>query len=246
MLSKQTTLVLKVTVRLRNMPDRPGRHQGPAHRRRSSPHTARQDPGRQDLQLPPPLPAPTRHRLHHGPCPRKPSRNAWRSSRPRHSGRAASATSWSRPRGRRRSATPLLDSPAALAAWMLDHDTDAYHKITRAFVDGQPSGGAHPGPHPRQHHAVLADRHRGLGGPVVLGERTSPGRSTIAAHNYGTRVQGGLPRISRTSVRARLPRPWRPGRRKRQAAQLRQRSRRKRAGRRLCPRAISARWRASR
>jgi pimeloyl-ACP methyl ester carboxylesterase len=35
----------------------------------------------------------------------------------------------------------LLDSPPALAAWMLDHDTDAYEKITRAFVDRQPSGG---------------------------------------------------------------------------------------------------------
>jgi pimeloyl-ACP methyl ester carboxylesterase len=35
----------------------------------------------------------------------------------------------------------LLDSPAALATWMLDHDTDSYHKISRAFVDGQPSGG---------------------------------------------------------------------------------------------------------
>jgi pimeloyl-ACP methyl ester carboxylesterase len=35
----------------------------------------------------------------------------------------------------------LLDAPVALAAWMLDHDTDAYYKITRAFVDGQPSGG---------------------------------------------------------------------------------------------------------
>ena len=34
----------------------------------------------------------------------------------------------------------LLDSPVALAAWMLDHDTDAYYKIFRAFVDGQPSG----------------------------------------------------------------------------------------------------------
>ena len=34
----------------------------------------------------------------------------------------------------------LLDSPAALAAWMLDHDTDAYYKISRAFVDGQPVG----------------------------------------------------------------------------------------------------------
>jgi pimeloyl-ACP methyl ester carboxylesterase len=35
----------------------------------------------------------------------------------------------------------LLDSPVALAAWMLDHDTDAYDKISRAFVDGQPAGG---------------------------------------------------------------------------------------------------------
>ena len=35
----------------------------------------------------------------------------------------------------------LLDSPVALAAWMLDHDTDAYYKFSRAFVDGQPSGG---------------------------------------------------------------------------------------------------------
>ncbi|MFL6097250.1 MAG: epoxide hydrolase, partial [Blastococcus sp.] len=33
----------------------------------------------------------------------------------------------------------LLDSPVALAAWMLDHDTDAYTKISRAFVEGQPS-----------------------------------------------------------------------------------------------------------
>ena len=35
----------------------------------------------------------------------------------------------------------LLDSPVALAGWMLDHDTDTYYKISRAFVDGQPSGG---------------------------------------------------------------------------------------------------------
>jgi hypothetical protein len=40
----------------------------------------------------------------------------------------------------------LLDSPVALAAWMLDHDTDSYQKISRAV----------------------------LGGPGVLGERTSP------------------------------------------------------------------------
>jgi pimeloyl-ACP methyl ester carboxylesterase len=34
----------------------------------------------------------------------------------------------------------LLDSPVAMAAWMLDHDTDSYYKIAGAFVDGQPSG----------------------------------------------------------------------------------------------------------
>jgi pimeloyl-ACP methyl ester carboxylesterase len=34
----------------------------------------------------------------------------------------------------------LLDSPVALAAWMLDHDTDSYEKISRAFLDGKPSG----------------------------------------------------------------------------------------------------------
>jgi len=35
----------------------------------------------------------------------------------------------------------LLDSPLALAGWMLDHDTDSYYKISRAFTGGPPSGG---------------------------------------------------------------------------------------------------------
>jgi pimeloyl-ACP methyl ester carboxylesterase len=34
----------------------------------------------------------------------------------------------------------LLDSPVGLAAWMLDHDTDSYNKISRAFIDGRPTG----------------------------------------------------------------------------------------------------------
>jgi pimeloyl-ACP methyl ester carboxylesterase len=34
----------------------------------------------------------------------------------------------------------LLDSPVAMAAWMLDHDTDSYYKISGAFVDGRPTG----------------------------------------------------------------------------------------------------------
>jgi pimeloyl-ACP methyl ester carboxylesterase len=34
----------------------------------------------------------------------------------------------------------LLDSPVGLAAWMLDHDTDSYEKIARAFAGGEPAG----------------------------------------------------------------------------------------------------------
>jgi len=34
----------------------------------------------------------------------------------------------------------LLDSPAGLAAWLLDHDTDSYYKISSAFVDRKPVG----------------------------------------------------------------------------------------------------------
>jgi pimeloyl-ACP methyl ester carboxylesterase len=34
----------------------------------------------------------------------------------------------------------LLDSPVALGAWMLDHDTDSYLKISDAFIHKQPSG----------------------------------------------------------------------------------------------------------
>src|SRR5919201_1162317 len=38
----------------------------------------------------------------------------------------------------------LLDSPVALAAWMIDHDTDSYYKIASAFVDGKPAGNLTP------------------------------------------------------------------------------------------------------
>jgi len=34
----------------------------------------------------------------------------------------------------------LLDSPIGLAGWLLDHDTDSYYKISRAFVAGKPVG----------------------------------------------------------------------------------------------------------
>ena len=35
----------------------------------------------------------------------------------------------------------LTDTPAGLAAWMLDHDADSYDKISRAFAGGHPAGG---------------------------------------------------------------------------------------------------------
>jgi pimeloyl-ACP methyl ester carboxylesterase len=34
----------------------------------------------------------------------------------------------------------LLDSPVALAAWLLDHDTDSYYKISQAFAGDAPVG----------------------------------------------------------------------------------------------------------
>ena len=66
----------------------------------------------------------------------------------------------------------LLDSPIALAAWMIDHDTDSYQKIARGFRRRTTFGQSHPGTHHRQHHPVLADRHRGVGCALVLGRRT--------------------------------------------------------------------------
>ncbi|HYX76589.1 MAG TPA: epoxide hydrolase, partial [Gaiellaceae bacterium] len=35
----------------------------------------------------------------------------------------------------------LVESPVGLSAWMLDHDADSYEKISRAFLDGKPTGG---------------------------------------------------------------------------------------------------------
>ena len=47
-------------------------------------------------------------------------------------------------------------------------------------------GQSHPGPHPRQHHGVLADGHRGVGGAGVLGE------STRASARGGPNAAGSL------------------------------------------------------
>ena len=107
-----------------------------------------------------------------------------------------------------RSATALLDSPVGLAAWLLDHDTDSYYKISRAFVDGEARREPHPRQRHRQHHAVLADRHRRVGRPVVLGGRTSAGRGA----GEGPRSSAGarFPSVSRRSRArsGRTPRSW--------------------------------------
>ena len=43
----------------------------------------------------------------------------------------------------------LLDSPVALAAWMIEHDTDAYYKIAPRSSTGSPRA-THPRPRARQ------------------------------------------------------------------------------------------------
>ncbi len=63
----------------------------------------------------------------------------------------------------------LLDSPVALAAWMLDQDTDSYQKIAHAFVDGQPSGGL-TRDHVVDNITLYWLTGTGAGGPRVLGE----------------------------------------------------------------------------
>jgi hypothetical protein len=98
----------------------------------------------------------------------------------------------------------LLDSPVALAAWMLDHDTDSYYKISRAF-SADPLGQPHPRPHPRQRHALLAGRHRRLGRPLVLGERTSPSRRRRPDPSP-CHPPGRLQRLPRRDLQA--PRSW--------------------------------------
>ncbi len=73
-------------------------------------------------------------------CRRSPSRNARRTTRSqtfRTSGFGYFLEQSTRPQTIGYS---LLDSPVGLAAWLLDHDTDSYYKISRAFVDGKPVG----------------------------------------------------------------------------------------------------------
>ncbi len=58
----------------------------------------------------------------------------------------------------------LVDSPAGLAAWIVEKFRTWSDWRRRA------GAGARPRPDARRHHVVLADRHRRLGGPALLGE----------------------------------------------------------------------------
>ena len=70
-------------------------------------------------------------------------------------------------------------------------------RLSRRGARGQ----SHPGTHRRQHHDLLADRHRGLGGAVVLGERTSPSRSSCGRPgSSGGLDPGGLHHVPRRDL----------------------------------------------
>ena len=108
--------------------------------------------------------------------PKESERNAPRPRRSRRSRRTASATSSRWQRGHRRSARPAGFTRRAgglVARPRHGQLLQDLHRVRRRRARGQ----SHPGHHRRQHHAVLADRHRNVGGPVVLGGRTSAGRS---------------------------------------------------------------------
>ena len=73
-------------------------------------------------------------------CRRSPSRNARRTTRSTRSRTDGSGYFLEQSTRPQTIGYALLDSPVALAAWLLDHDTDSYQKISRAFVDGEPVG----------------------------------------------------------------------------------------------------------
>ena len=66
----------------------------------------------------------------------------------------------------------LADSPVDLAAFMLDHgDGTGQPGLVEGVLQGHPTGAPYTRRHPRQHHALLADQHRGFLGSSVLGEQ---------------------------------------------------------------------------
>jgi hypothetical protein len=95
----------------------------------------------------------------------------------------------------------LLDSPVALAAWMLDHDTDSYYKTSRAFLDEQPAGHLTPD---RIVGAAALPR-------ISIGQRRAHVRRlqpaiTMTAASFSSE-KGRPPKVGRSSCAA-LPANW--------------------------------------
>jgi pimeloyl-ACP methyl ester carboxylesterase len=67
---------------------------------------------------------------------------------------------------------PLVDSHLAWRPGCWTTTRTATRRSPMPFSTGAALGRPHPGPHPRQHHAVLADEYRDLVSAAVLGVRT--------------------------------------------------------------------------
>ena len=66
----------------------------------------------------------------------------------------------------------LADSPIDLAAFAIDHgDGTGQPGLIARILEGRLRRRPDPGRHPGQHHALLADQHRGLGRSPLLGEQ---------------------------------------------------------------------------
>ena len=109
----------------------------------------------------------------------------------------------------------LLDSPVGLAAWLLDHDTDSYYKISRAFVDGEPVGNLTRDSILDNITLYWLTGTGAVGGPVLLGGRTRAGRSACERPgSSGGHRAGRLHHVPRRDLglpaqlgRGGLPRP---------------------------------------
>ena len=97
----------------------------------------------------------------------------------------------------------LADSPIDLAAFMLDHgDGTGQPGLVKQVLEGELAERPHARRPPRQHHALLADQHRGLRGAPVLGEQG--GLLRRQGHHDPVRHQR-VPRTSSTRPRAAGP-----------------------------------------
>jgi hypothetical protein len=98
----------------------------------------------------------------------------------------------------------LLDSPVALAAWMLDHDTDSYYKIARAFLGGPPSGNL------TRDHILDNVMLYWLAGTGVLAARSSwesaRAQAAAAGQTSPCHTPGRVQRLPRRDLQA--PRSW--------------------------------------